>query len=180
MRVMSSGFSEQPKLDKETLIKEAAELAAELARERVPRLNPGSTSTDQVGISRTHLKPFVTQLTRTQDLDAFRRLLAAAPGIDRAVGQNQKDPLAYHSTVAKILAAIMNEHPQRDAATWLWILSWTARLLLAEEAEGKEAKRSDGEQEGSSHREQHHQDKSANFGNGLAKGLQRLLGKARG
>lgn len=120
---------------KEALVREATELAAELAKEEVPRTFRGRTSPHQIGVSRTYLMTFVTVLTKSRDLGAFRAFLKACPGLDEATAQNRNQPVAYYTTVAEILKAELDAHPRRGVDEWCWMLAWTARLLKAEETE---------------------------------------------
>ncbi len=121
--------------DKAGLIAEASDLAKELAAEVVPRLDRRSRSHEAKGIQRNHLDLFVDFLQSTRSLEALRKLLATAEQIDKARSMNFDNPLAHHTTVAKILLDELERNPGRGVDRWLWLLGWTSRLLKTEERE---------------------------------------------
>ncbi len=135
--------------EKESLIREAAELAAELITTPIPRLDPASHSPGQTGFKRGTLETFLGYLRQAPDLASFRLFLKAAPALDRATAQNQHEVMAHLTTLAALLAAALDEHPDRPLTTWRWILGWTARLLVAEQAERRRPRPPKGGQGGS-------------------------------
>ena len=124
-----------PETAKPALMKEASDLAKELATEQVTRLDRRSTSHDDKGVQRTHIDLFVSFLQSTRSLAQLRAFLGTAEQIDRARSMNFENPLAQHTTVARIMLDELGRHPQRDVDTWLWLLGWTSRLLQTEARE---------------------------------------------
>lgn len=117
--------------EKVALMKEAEDLANRLRKQTVERLDPHSNSTRHRGVGHTHLKTFVSFLRQSRDLERFRGFLAIAPKVDRATAQNQPNPLAHHKAAARVLLEELDAEPDRRVETWIWVFSWTNRLLQA-------------------------------------------------
>lgn len=115
--------------DKPRLIREAEELAQELARKPIRRLSKYSKSVDAKGLTRSHITLFLGFLQSTRDLGQFRKLLGSAEDIDRAKSMNFQNPGAHHTALAEILRDELDRHPKRKIDAWIWLLGWSARLL---------------------------------------------------